>query len=230
MSRPTGNGPPEGGFLARWSRRKLTPRDQLPDEPETVATAVPEAAAPEPADAAAPDPVDEAALSDSELLVRYELPDPESLTVVDDVAAFMRAGVPSRLRNLALRRMWKLHPVLANLDGLVEYNDDYTDAATVIPNLKTTYQVGRGAAAYLQDALEKARLAGEADETVEAVEATPEPDAIADDRTGGDAEPAEAPGVESVEAEPPAEDRPPAEPVIRRRHMVFSAHGPEDDA
>lgn len=229
MSRPIGNDPPEGGFLARWSRRKLTPADQRPDEPETTAAAIPETAGAEGTVEAVPDAVDEATLSDEELLVRYELPDPDGLTVVDDVSAFMRTGVPSRLRNLALRRMWKLHPVMANLDGLVEYNDDYTDAATVIPNLKTTYQVGRGAAAYLQDALEKARLSGEAEESDEVtVESTP----VSDDGTG-DAGPAQVeaePATEPPAIEQPTVEPPPVEPVMRRRHMVFSTQEAEDDA
>jgi hypothetical protein len=34
--------------------------------------------------------------------------------------------------------------VLANLDGLVDHGEDYTDAATVMPDMKTAYQVGKG--------------------------------------------------------------------------------------
>src|SRR3546814_8004411 len=45
---------------------------------------------------------------------------------------------------MALQRLWRLDPVFANLDGLLEYGEDYTDAATVVENLKTAYRVGRG--------------------------------------------------------------------------------------
>src|SRR3546814_11426370 len=45
---------------------------------------------------------------------------------------------------MALQRLWRLDPVFANLDGLLEYGEDYTDAATVAENLKTAYRVGRG--------------------------------------------------------------------------------------
>lgn len=225
MNRPTRDGGDDGGFLARWSRRKLTPREQLKEEPDDAA--LPERSGPGVTAAEGQDEVDEDQLSDSELLERYELPDPENLTVADDVSVFMRSGVPTRLRNLALRRMWKLHPVLANLDGLVEYNDDYTDAATVIPNLKTTYQVGRGAAAYLQDALEKAKLLGEPEES-EDTRIDADDVALANEKDG-DApaltdEPASELDAEQVQ---PAE-RPAEEAVVRRRHMVFAAPGRDD--
>ncbi|MEM7238949.1 MAG: DUF3306 domain-containing protein, partial [Pseudomonadota bacterium] len=43
-----------------------------------------------------------------------------------------------------LRKLWLTNPVLANLDELVDYGDDFTDAATVIENLQTVYRVGHG--------------------------------------------------------------------------------------
>ena len=53
-----------------------------------------------------------------------------------------------------MRAFWKTNPVLANIDGLDEYCDDYTDAATVIENLQTIYEVGKGYAEQALDALE----------------------------------------------------------------------------
>ena len=50
--------------------------------------------------------------------------------------------------------IWKTNPVLANIDGLDEVCDDYTDAATVIENLQTIYEVGKGYAEQALDALE----------------------------------------------------------------------------
>jgi hypothetical protein len=44
--------------------------------------------------------------------------------------------------------------VLANLDGLVDYGEDYTDAATVVENLQTVYQVGKGMVTKLEELLE----------------------------------------------------------------------------
>ncbi len=82
--------------------------------------------------------------SDAEILEELNLPDPDTLTEKDDFSQFLSAAVPERLKRRALRRLWGLNPVLANLDGLVDYADDFTDAATVVTNLQTVYQVGKG--------------------------------------------------------------------------------------
>lgn len=84
------------------------------------------------------------AKSDLEILEELDLPDPDTLTEKDDFSRFLSAAVPERLKRRALRRLWGLNPVLANLDGLVDYAEDYTDAATVISNMQTVYQVGKG--------------------------------------------------------------------------------------
>ncbi|MDM7947783.1 MAG: DUF3306 domain-containing protein, partial [Oceanibaculum nanhaiense] len=53
------------------------------------------------------------------------------------------------LQRKALRKLWASDPVLACLDGLNDYEEDFTDAATVIEGMKSSYQVGRG---FLTDA------------------------------------------------------------------------------
>ena len=88
-----------------------------------------------------------------------ELPDPETLKLGDTVEKFMDGRVPERLRARALRAFWKTNPVLANIDGLDEYCDDYTDAAMIIENMQTIYEVGKGYAAQALDVIES--LAGE---------------------------------------------------------------------
>ncbi|MBN9671897.1 DUF3306 domain-containing protein [Roseibium aggregatum] len=82
--------------------------------------------------------------SDQEILEELGLPDPDGLTEKDDFTSFLSAAVPERLRRRALRRLWTVNPVLANLDGLVDYAEDYTDAATVVSGMQTVYQVGKG--------------------------------------------------------------------------------------
>lgn len=81
---------------------------------------------------------------DEEILAKLELPDPDTLEKGDDFSAFLQKSVPQHLQRKALRRLWLSDPTLANLDSLVEYGEDYTDAARVIENLQTTYQVGKG--------------------------------------------------------------------------------------
>ncbi len=88
--------------------------------------------------------------SDAEILAEFDLPDPDTLEAGDDVSGFMAKAVPDRLRRRALRRLWRLNPVLANVDGLVDYGEDYTDAACVIENIQTAYQVGKGMLAHVE--------------------------------------------------------------------------------
>ena len=54
----------------------------------------------------------------------------------------MKEGVPTELRNRALRKLWRVNPVFGHLDGLNDYDGDFTDAATVVKGLKTLYKVG----------------------------------------------------------------------------------------
>lgn len=124
----------DGDFLARWSSRKLKAR-------ETPEAEVPPA---DPALAATPAP-DVSEKTDEEILQELGLPDPDTMVSGDDFSAFLKSAVPARLRNRALRRLWRSNPVLANLDGLNDYEGDFTDAATVVKGgLKTAYQIGRG--------------------------------------------------------------------------------------
>ncbi len=129
--------------------------------------------------------------TDAEILAEFDLPDPDALQPGDDVSGFMAKAVPDRLRRRALRRLWRLNPVLANVDGLVDYGEDYTDAACVIENLQTAYQVGKGMLAHVEALAAKAeeteeeapKVQAEDPETehvsAEADEPAPEPERIA---------------------------------------------------
>jgi len=130
------------GFLSRWSDRKLS-------------TDLAEIEAPISDLEKAREPTDEFdGKSDDEIMSILELPDPGTLKLGDTVEKFMDGRVPERIRARALRAFWKTNPVLANIDGLDEYCEDYTDAATVIENLQTAYQVGQGYAIQALDAIE----------------------------------------------------------------------------
>ena len=143
------------GFLSRWSDRKLSAEQ---DESALPSAGVEQAQA----------PADEfEGKSDDEILSILELPDPETLALGDTVEKFMDGRVPERLRARALRAFWKTNPVLANIDGLDEYCDDYTDAAMIIENMETLYQVGKGYASQALDALES--LANDESQTEKAM-------------------------------------------------------------
>ena len=127
----------EGGFLSRWSARKnqIAKGEDVPDE-------VP---APEIAEDAVIEDEEDAALTDAELLKKYDLPDPESVTEESGLEQFLNGkGLPGRVRQMALRRLWRLNPLFGVVDDMVEYGEDYTDAATVVEGMKTAYTVGKG--------------------------------------------------------------------------------------
>ena len=133
------------GFLSRWSARKTqnaraaaVPDDNLVKQSEANrAQAVQEND-------------EEAALSDNELLEKYELPNPNDVNEEAELDRFFDGKTPERLRQMALRRLWRINPFFGFVDDMVEYGEDYTDAATVIDGMQTAYQVGKG---YLQKSL-----------------------------------------------------------------------------
>lgn len=96
--------------------------------------------------------------SDEELLAHFNLPNPDTLKIGDDFSAFMSKAIPDRLRRRALRILWRTNPVLANVDMLVDYGEDFTDKATVVENMQTAYQVGKGMLKHVE---EMARQAAE---------------------------------------------------------------------
>ncbi len=134
----------EPEFLRRWSRRKRAARNSAeePDAPDAKEQPV------EPEEAPEDRPESEAAKVDVE-----DLPDIDTLTAESDFTPFMKPGVPTALKNRALRKLWRVNPVFGHLDGLNDYDGDFTDAATVVKDLKTLYKVGRG---FLPDPAEQA--------------------------------------------------------------------------
>ena len=122
-------------FLSRWAQRKAGKQAEV-DVLEEVAQT-------EQVDATG-ETEEEAALSDEELCARYELPDPENCTDSEQLDGFFDGQIPDRLRQLAMRRLWRLNPLFRFADEMVEYGEDFTDAATVIPNMQTAYKVGKG--------------------------------------------------------------------------------------
>ena len=100
--------------------------------------------------------------TDEEVLEELGLPDPDALQPGDDFSAFMAKAVPDRIRRRALRRLWLSNPALANLDGLLDYGEDFTDSATVVENLQTAYQVGKGMLKHVEELARQAE-AKEAD-------------------------------------------------------------------
>lgn len=128
-----------GSFLERWSRRKRG--QEAEHEAESVgATGDAVEAIAEDADRdgeTAGEPVVEKDFADFDF---------DKLDYDSDYEQFMKKDVSSEARHKALRKLWLSNPVLANMDGLDDYCEDYTDAAVCLPKgtMKTLYQYGRG--------------------------------------------------------------------------------------
>ena len=177
----------EGGFLSRWSTRKnqIAKGEDVPDEVPASEIA---------GDAVVEDEED-AKLSDAELLEKYDLPDPEGVTEESGLEQFLNGkGLPGRVRQMALRRLWRLNPLFGIVDDMVEYGEDYTDAATVVEGMKTAYTVGKG---YEKDVVEPEEVEA-LDDDLEAKEG--DADAEAKDAEVKDAEVKEGDG-EPIEGE-----------------------------
>ncbi|SEO44858.1 Protein of unknown function [Salinihabitans flavidus] len=160
----------------------------------------------------------EAEKSDEEILKELDLPDPDGLQAGDDFSVFMRDAVPHRLRNRAMRRLWRSNPVLANLDGLVDHGEDYTDAATIVPGMSTAYEVGKGMFAHVARlAADKAAITE--DDLVGAsashTQATPLDDEPAAENPNQHATEAQADAVFTDPEDVPS-------PPVSRRHMRFA--------
>ncbi len=102
-------------FTGRWSRLKQEARAPAPDDaPQTANLPAAEGDAP---------PAEE-----TPTIAAEDLPDIDSLDKDSDYTPFMQVGVPEELKKLALRALWRSDPVLANLDGLNDYDEDFKAA------------------------------------------------------------------------------------------------------
>ncbi|MGJ8589918.1 MAG: DUF3306 domain-containing protein [Yoonia sp.] len=149
-------------MLSSWSRRRAAVAAEVEKE---------ELAAQEAAHAQEREALAEK--SDEEILETLGLPDPDTLAMGDDFKAFMSKAVPEHIRKRALRKLWRSNPVLACVDGLNDYDDDYLAQSIGQDALKTTYQVGKGMLAHLLE-VERQKEAGPAVAKVEVEEDTTE--------------------------------------------------------
>ncbi len=177
-------------FVSRWARRKAESRQAsaIDDDLETPV--------------AGPDEVDgqTALAEDPEVVVEDPDDHPalgidiEKLDYDSDFTVFMHEKVPQALKRQALRRLWASNPILANVDGLNDYDEDFTDAATVVEGLKAAYDEACARRKAKEDA-EAARTARASRPDEE-----PEEDAEQEDAEEGDGDAAVAETSETQDA------------------------------
>lgn len=169
----------------------------------------------------------EAARPDEELLAEAGQPAPELLASPEQVRDFLQSALPQRLKTRALRRLWRLNPVLANIDGLVDYGEDFTDSANVVEHLATLYRVGQGMFApdsAAEDAVEDTPGDAPDDAPAEMMAEAPPEDAPGDPAPVWHSGAPEAEGLPSAATEPSTEVYTPSAP----RRMRFSFDDPPE--
>jgi hypothetical protein len=169
------------------------------------------------------------AKTDEEILEELGLPDPTTLKPGDDFAAFLKDAVPDRIKKIALRKLWTSNPILANVDGLLDYGEDFTDAAVGAGVVETTYQVGKGMLAHVQEMArqaEEAALKALEDDEEEVIEALGDAPEI--ELNEEEIEPAVVAGDVHVQSEYPADDlHQEATTKLRKMTFQFADAAPE---
>lgn len=123
-----------GGFLGRWSRRKLAaagraaPAEAAGIAPQEGAVSVPDAAA------VTPPAAGEGAAAVPPSAVAAQLPAVEGLTLDSDFAAFLKDEVGEALRRKALHKLFS-DPHFNRMDGLDIYIDDYSQPDPIPPDV-----------------------------------------------------------------------------------------------
>lgn len=145
---------PQDGFLSRWSKRKQAIQagetlSDPADQPEIVPN------------------LDEDPERAAELLANKEAAeaiDIESLDYESDFSAFFKDGVPTLLKQQAMKVLWRSNPILANVDGLCDYDENFGDPKLFMGKVETAYRAGKG---YLFPEDEEEVLVAEASEIEE---------------------------------------------------------------
>ena len=135
----------DSSFLSRWSKRKSESNEVSSKSEQNEKNTL---------DVKDELKEEENKLSNDELAEKYEVTNPEKIDNPLDLRNILKENIPDRLKQVALRKLWKLVPAYGEISELVEYGEDFTDAATVIENLQTSYIVGKG---YIDKVVEKSK-------------------------------------------------------------------------
>ncbi|AKI01991.1 Protein of unknown function (DUF3306) [Hoeflea sp. IMCC20628] len=132
------------GFLSRWSRRKQAHEanpESDPDAPETLDATDAKVLLAEELEAEEAQLLIETEEAEANRLVA-EAVDLDEIESGFDFSIFLKRGVPGQLRKKALQKFFNSNPVLANLDGLNDYDEDYNNPLHMV--YKSSWDVTRG--------------------------------------------------------------------------------------
>ena len=127
------------GFFSRWSDRKraIAAGDVVVEDDPQLA----------PVEVSAPANAEEEAARLAELTANREAAEAIDIDALDydsDYSAFFKDGVPTLLRQKAMRLLWRSNPILANVDGLCDYYENFGDPALILEKFESAYRIGKG--------------------------------------------------------------------------------------
>ena len=123
------------GFAARWSRKKTEQRER---QSHLEVKALDEEENSSLREQKVPDEGDEVKIDNQ------ELPEIDNLDKDSDYTPFLKDGVPSKLKRLALRKLWMSDPAFGFIDGLDDYAEDFSAIGIVAQEVLTNYRPGKG--------------------------------------------------------------------------------------
>lgn len=130
----------EETFLKRWSRRKSSEEEKLTEEVANEEPLKNELSEEAKLKKTEQEEAEEKEMAENRAIA--EAIDLETLDYESDFQPFMKKGVPEALKNLAMRKLWTSNPILANVDGLNDYDENFADPALNV--FKSDWKVGRG--------------------------------------------------------------------------------------
>lgn len=131
------------GFLSRWSKRKTDIRSgNSEDVEQQTAALAPEVGTDEneitsvvSTEDTQPEMLEEADFEDVDF---------DELDKSSDYTRFIKANVPAAIQKRALRKLWASDSVFEVLDGMNDYDEDFTGNGLAGKIFKTAHKVGRG--------------------------------------------------------------------------------------
>ncbi len=82
----------------------------------------------------------------------------DELNEKSDFSVFLKEGVPEFLKKKAMLTLWRSNPIFANVDGLVDYDDDFANPDLIMKTFESAYQTGRGYVDHIKNEARKAGL------------------------------------------------------------------------
>ena len=118
---------PSRGRISRWSKKKIESR-----QAETAEEPIIDGAK-----------TDSSTKENSSTAQLSDIPSLDNLNSDSDFTRFLQSDVPASIKKAALRKLWLSDPVLANVDGLNDYDENFATMG-LGKLVKTAYQVGAG--------------------------------------------------------------------------------------